>query len=134
MSMITQKLNAASVQSAAAAQAANTSKMMLYFMPIMSLVIGFTLPAGLTLYWIVNNILSAIQEPILMTIAKKKYGGNLPAADEKGKKKEKPVIETTGEEVETAEPDEVEEAEEIEEVEEEESDEDSILDNDDDDK
>lgn len=129
MSMLTQKLNAASVNNSAAAQAANTSKMMLYFMPIMSLVIGFTLPAGLTLYWIVNNILSAIQEPILMMIAKKKYGGNMPAVEEKGKKKAKPVIETTGEEVKTAEA--AEPVEEEAEEETEESDEDSILDNDD---
>lgn len=132
MSMLTQKLNASSVNNSAAAQAANTSKMMLYFMPIMSLVIGFTLPAGLTLYWIINNILSAIQEPILMMIAKKKYGGNMPAVEETGKKKAKPVIETTGEEVKTveaAEPVEEEAEEETEEAEE--SDEDSILDNDD---
>ena len=126
MSMLTQKLNAASVNNSAAAKAANTSKMMLYFMPIMSLVIGFTLPAGLTLYWIVNNILSAIQEPILMMIAKKKYGGNMPAVEEKGKKKAKPVIETTGEEVKTAEAEEEETEEETKE-----SDDDSILDNDD---
>ncbi|MBE6953946.1 MAG: YidC/Oxa1 family membrane protein insertase [Ruminococcaceae bacterium] len=129
MSMLTQKLNAASVNNSAAAQAANTSKMMLYFMPIMSLVIGFTLPAGLTLYWIVNNILSAIQEPILMIIAKKKYGGNMPAVEEKGKKKAKPVIETTGEEVKTVEA--VETVEEEAEEETKESDDDSILDNDD---
>ena len=126
MSMLTQKLNAASVNNSAAAQAANTSKMMLYFMPIMSLIIGFTLPAGLTLYWIVNNILSAIQEPILMMIAKKKYGGNMPAVEEKGKKKAKPVIETTGEEVKTVEAEEEETEEETKE-----SDDDSILDNDD---
>ena len=129
MSMLTQKLNAASVNNSAAAQAANTSKMMLYFMPIMSLIIGFTLPAGLTLYWIVNNILSAIQEPILMMIAKKKYGGNMPAVEEKGKKKAKPVIETTGEEVKTVEA--VETVEEETEEETKESDDDSILDNDD---
>ena len=98
MSLLTQKLNAASVQGSAAASAANTSKMMLYFMPIMSLVIGFTLPAGLTLYWIVNNILSGVQEPLLMYVAKKRYGAVEPAPV-KEKKKPKPVVETTGEEV-----------------------------------
>ncbi len=98
MSLLTQKLNAASVQGSAAASAANTSKMMLYFMPIMSLVIGFTLPAGLTLYWIVNNILSGAQEPLLMVVAKKRYGAVEPEPV-KAKKKPKPVVETTGEEV-----------------------------------
>ncbi len=102
MSYLTQKLNGGAVQSDAAAKAANTSKTMLYFMPIMSLVIGFTLPSGLTLYWIVNNILSGIQEPLLMIVAKKRYGA-VEAEPVKGGKKPKPVIETTGETVEEAE-------------------------------
>ena len=102
MSYLTQKLNGGAVQSDAAAKAANTSKTMLYFMPIMSLVIGFTLPSGLTLYWIVNNILSGIQEPLLMIVAKKRYGA-VQAEPVKGGKKPKPVIETTGETVEEAE-------------------------------
>ena len=101
MSYLTQKLNGGAVQSDAAAKAANTSKTMLYFMPIMSLVIGFTLPSGLTLYWIVNNILSGIQEPLLMIVAKKRYGA-VEAEPVKGGKKPKPVIETTGETVEEA--------------------------------
>lgn len=101
MSYLTQKLNGGAVQSDAAARAANTSKTMLYFMPIMSLVIGFTLPSGLTLYWIVNNILSGIQEPLLMIVAKKRYGA-VEAEPVKGGKKPKPVIETTGETVEEA--------------------------------
>ena len=101
MSYLTHKLNGGAVQSDAAAKAANTSKTMLYFMPIMSLVIGFTLPSGLTLYWIVNNILSGIQEPLLMIVAKKRYGA-VEAEPVKGGKKPKPVIETTGETVEEA--------------------------------
>jgi len=64
-----------------------------------------------------------------MIIAKKKYGGNMPAVEEKGKKKAKPVIETTGEEVKTVEA--VETVEEEAEEETKESDDDSILDNDD---
>ena len=62
-----------------------------------------------------------------MVIAKKKYGGNMPAVEEKGKKKAKPMIETTGEEVTTVETVEAE----AEEEESKESDDDSILDNDD---
>lgn len=108
-STLTQKLNGNSVQSDAAASAANTSKTMLYFMPIMSLVIGFTLPAGLTLYWIVNNILSGLQEPLLMYVAKKRYGVVEPEPV-KGEKKKKPVIETVGTEIEPEEePEEIEE-------------------------
>lgn len=120
-SMLTQKLNGNSVQSDAAASAANTSKTMLYFMPIMSLVIGFTLPAGLTLYWIVNNILSGLQEPLLMYVAKKRYGVVEPEPV-KGEKKKKPVIETVGTEIEPEEePEEIEET--VEELDDEELDE-----------
>lgn len=121
-SMLTQKLNGNSVQSDAAASAANTSKTMLYFMPIMSLVIGFTLPAGLTLYWIVNNILSGLQEPLLMYVAKKRYGVVEPEPV-KGEKKKKPVIETVGTEIEPE-----EEPEEIEETVEEELDDEELED------
>lgn len=121
-SMLTQKLNGNSVQSDAAASAANTSKTMLYFMPIMSLVIGFTLPAGLTLYWIVNNILSGLQEPLLMYVAKKRYGVVEPEPV-KGEKKKKPVIETVGTEIEPE-----EEPETVEEAVEEELDDDEALD------
>ncbi len=64
----------------AADQMASTSKMMLYTMPLISLFIGFQFYAGISLYWILNNVLSAIQEPLLTIYAKKKYGVAIPAA------------------------------------------------------
>ena len=60
--------------------AAQTSKMMMYMMPIMSVVIGFALPAGITVYWILNNLFSMAQEPIIQAISKKYW--NKPVADE----------------------------------------------------
>lgn len=39
--------------------------MMMWMMPLMSLWIGFTLPAALGVYWIVNSLLYAIQEKVL---------------------------------------------------------------------
>ena len=42
------------------------NKQMLYFMPIMTVVIGISLPAGLTLYWFWSTILMALQQYILM--------------------------------------------------------------------
>ncbi len=42
-----------------------SSKSLLYTMPLLSVVIGFTLPAGLTVYWIANNILGIAQEYVL---------------------------------------------------------------------
>lgn len=98
MSWVTQKLSnpAGAVQTEAAAKAASSTKSMMYVMPIMSLVIGFALPAGLTVYWIINNIASAVQEPLLNIAAKKRYGG-APAAQSVSAAK-KPAVETTGEE------------------------------------
>ncbi len=80
-----------------AQEAASMGKGMLYTMPLLSLWIGLSLPAGVTLYWIVNNILSIAQEPILNAIADKKYG-KLLVVEDKSKKKTPPPVETTGEE------------------------------------
>lgn len=42
--------------------AANQMKMMMWMMPLMSLWIGFTLPAALCVYWIAQSAFSAVQE------------------------------------------------------------------------
>jgi YidC/Oxa1 family membrane protein insertase len=42
--------------------AAMMNKQMTYFMPIMTAVIGFTLPGGLTLYWLVMSLLTLLQQ------------------------------------------------------------------------
>lgn len=39
----------------------SSQKMMTYFMPVMILFFGFQVPAGLSLYWSVNNVLQIIQ-------------------------------------------------------------------------
>ncbi len=49
------------------------NKSMLYVMPVMTVVIGATLPGGLTLYWIVTNVLSIIQQHLVL-----KGGKNTP--------------------------------------------------------
>jgi len=46
----------------------NTS--MLYFMPVMTVVIGASLPGGLTLYWVIMNVFAIIQQ--FLTFKKKK--------------------------------------------------------------
>ena len=46
-------------------QAAASNKMMLWMMPLMSLWIGFTLPAALGVYWIAQSAFSAVQEYLL---------------------------------------------------------------------
>lgn len=38
------------------------NKQMLYFMPLMTVVIGFSLPAGLTLYWFLSTLFTGVQQ------------------------------------------------------------------------
>jgi len=56
---------------------ATMNKQMVYFMPIMTVVIGATLPGGLTLYWLLNNLLTVGQQYILFR--KKKEPEEKPA-------------------------------------------------------
>lgn len=41
------------------------NKQMLYFFPILTVVIGMQLPAGLTLYWFVTTVLTVVQQKLL---------------------------------------------------------------------
>lgn len=70
-SLVMQKTNAMNKQQEAAA--ASQNRTMLIMMPIMSLWIGFTLPAGLCIYWISNSALSMVQEILCGRILKKDY-------------------------------------------------------------
>jgi len=71
-SILSMKTNAVNQQSA---QAANNSSMksMMIVSPLISLWIGFTLPAALCVYWIANNLLSMLQEIICGRMLKKDY-------------------------------------------------------------
>lgn len=53
-------------------QAAATNGMMNIMMPLMSVWIAFMVPASLGLYWIISNVLTAVQEPILTAYYKNK--------------------------------------------------------------
>ena len=54
-------------------QMAKTNRTMMIFMPIMSLWIGFTVPAGLSIYWIAQYFFSIFQELICGRLLKKDY-------------------------------------------------------------
>jgi YidC/Oxa1 family membrane protein insertase len=47
--------------------------MMMYMMPLMSLYIGFTVPAGLSLYWFVGGVVRTVQDIILTKHYRKVY-------------------------------------------------------------
>jgi len=53
---------------------ATMNKQMLYFMPVMTVFIGISLPGGLTLYWFFSTVLTALQQLIVF----KKHGMNQP--------------------------------------------------------
>lgn len=46
---------------------ASMNKSMMYFMPIVTVVIGASLPGGLTLYWVTVNIVSIIQQKYIFS-------------------------------------------------------------------
>ena len=46
--------------------AATMNKQMLYVMPVMTVVIGFSLPAGLALYWFFSTLLTVAQQKIML--------------------------------------------------------------------
>lgn len=51
---------------------ANMNKSMIYFLPVITVVIGASLPGGLTLYWMVVNVIAVIQQLIFFRGKKKK--------------------------------------------------------------
>ncbi|MBI5077147.1 membrane protein insertase YidC [Candidatus Falkowbacteria bacterium] len=56
---------------------ASMNKSMLYFMPIMTIIIGMQLPAGLTFYWFLTTLLTIVQQKI-MFLKRKDTEINLP--------------------------------------------------------
>ena len=61
-SVITDEKGIQDKETAEKSQANQTSKMMMYTMPIMSLVIGFTVSAGLSLYWFSGGVYSMVSD------------------------------------------------------------------------
>lgn len=70
---LNQKMNPMAQSADPSAKSAqSTNKVMLYMMPVMTLLIGFGIPAALSVYWIMNNVLSILQEFIANKLVKKK--------------------------------------------------------------
>ena len=60
-------------ETAANSQTAQTNKMMMWMMPIMSLWIGFTVSAGLSVYWFIGGVFRMITDPIMTKRYRKLY-------------------------------------------------------------
>ena len=79
---VTMATNEMSKNQPANAQMDQTNKMMGWMMPIMSLWIGFTVPAGLTVYWISQYIVTMLSEVVCGKMLKKDYEAARLAAEE----------------------------------------------------
>ncbi len=72
-SVITNEKGIQDKEAANNSQAAQSNKMMMYMMPLMSLWIGFTVPGALSLYWFVQGIVSLVMDVFLTNHYRKIY-------------------------------------------------------------
>ncbi len=79
VSMATNKIN----QQLQNDQMDKTNRTLLYTMPLISLWIGFTVPAGLSVYWIAQYVVTIVQEIICSKMLKKDYEAARKAAEER---------------------------------------------------
>jgi YidC/Oxa1 family membrane protein insertase len=95
MTMVSQKTN--NMNSQGNAQMNQQARTMMIISPLISLWIGYVMPAGLCVYWVINNLLSIVQELVSGKLLKKDYEKaaaaraeqeRLEKEEEKRKKKE----------------------------------------------
>ena len=72
-SVVTNEKGIQDKEAAKNSQSAQTSKMMMWTMPIMMLWIGFTVPVVLSLYWMVQGLVSVVQDIYLTKHYRKIY-------------------------------------------------------------
>ena len=72
-SVITDEKGVQDKETAKNSQSAQTNKMMMWMMPLMSLWIGFTVSAGLSLYWFIGGVYSMISDAIMTKRYRKIY-------------------------------------------------------------
>ena len=72
-SVVTNEKGVQDKEMAANSQAAQTNKSMMLMMPLMSIWIGFTVSAGLSLYWFIGGVFRMITDPIMTKHYRKVY-------------------------------------------------------------
>ncbi len=72
-SLITNKDGVQDKEAAKQSQTAQQSKMMMWMMPLISLWIGFTVPAALSLYWLIGGVVSMIENQFMTAHYRKVY-------------------------------------------------------------
>ena len=71
--LVTNEKGIADKEAAKESQANKTSKTMMLIMPLMSLYIGFTIPAALSLYWIIQGVVGTVSDAYLTVKYRKVY-------------------------------------------------------------
>ena len=72
-SLVTNEKGVQDKETAQNSQSAQSTKTMMYMMPLMSLFIGFTIPAALSLYWFVGGVVRTVEDMILTKSLRKIY-------------------------------------------------------------
>ena len=72
-SLITDEKGLQDEETAKKSQANQTSKMMMWTMPLFSLWIGFTIPSALSLYWLIQGVISIVLDSYLTVKYRKIY-------------------------------------------------------------
>ena len=72
-SLVTNEKGLQDKEAAKNSQSNQTTKTMMYMMPIMTLIFGFTMPAALSLYWLIQGIVGTVLDNILTIKLRKEY-------------------------------------------------------------
>ncbi len=72
-SLVTNEKGIQDKEEAAKSQSAQTSKVMMWMMPLMSLWIGFSVPVALSLYWFVGGVVRTVEDTVLTKRYRKIY-------------------------------------------------------------
>ena len=72
-SVVTNEKGVQDKETAKKSQANQSGKMMLWMMPLMSLWIGFTVPAALSIYWLIQGVIATVTDVILTKRYRKIY-------------------------------------------------------------
>ena len=72
-SLVTNEKGIQDKEEAEKSQSAQTSKVMMWMMPLMSLWIGFSVPVALSLYWFVGGVVRTVEDTVLTKRYRKIY-------------------------------------------------------------
>ena len=72
-SLVTDEKGLEDKEAAAQSQSAQTSKIMMWMMPLFSLWIGFSVPVALSLYWFIGGVVRTVEDVILTKKYRKVY-------------------------------------------------------------